>query len=249
MALKRHGIAQPPGRLALERLRCHVIQRNRLEDVPVFILESVLELQFEYRRCKARACPVNMWLFGYIDCTMTRTDLTDQEWERLESKLPSSQGKQGGQYQDHRRVLNGILWVLRTGAPWRDLPERYAKWKTCHDRLLRWRRQGVWKHVLQAVQGEADAAGAVAWTVVGIDGTTVRAHQDAAGARHAPALAEPPAGAEKGEGAAADEALGRSRGGFSTKLHLAADGRGRPRSVCLTAGQRHESPFLGAGAG
>lgn len=129
---------------------------------------------------------------------MTRTDLTDQEWERLEDKLPSSKGKRGGQYKDHRLVLDGILWVLRTGAPWRDLPERYGKWKTCHDRLLRWRRQGVWERVLQALQGEADAVGAVVWTVVSIDGTTVRAHQHAAGARHLPARAEPPAELEKG---------------------------------------------------
>src|SRR5258707_15284022 len=127
---------------------------------------------------------------------MTRTDLTDQEWERLEPKLPSSKGKRGGQYKDHRLVLNGILWVLRTGAPWRDLPERYGKWKTCHDRLQPWRRQGVWEQVLQALQGEAEAVGEVVWTVVSIDGTTVRAHQHAAGARHTPAQAEPPA--EKG---------------------------------------------------
>src|SRR5438552_7269990 len=129
---------------------------------------------------------------------MTRTDLTDPEWERLEGKLPSSQGKGGGQYKHHRRVINGILWVLRTGAPWRDMPERYGKWKTCHDRLLRWRRQGIWEQVLQALPGEAEAVGAVVWTVVSIDGTSVRAHQHAAGARHTPAQAEPPAAAEKG---------------------------------------------------
>ncbi len=116
----------------------------------------------------------------------------------MKSKLPSSQGKRGGQYKDHRVVLNGILWVLRTGAPWRDMPERYGKWKTCHDRLLRWRRQGVWELVLQALQGEAEAVGEVVWTVVSIDGTSVRAHQHAAGARHTPAQAEPPAAAEKG---------------------------------------------------
>src|SRR5260221_4063436 len=127
---------------------------------------------------------------------MTRTDLTDQEWERVEPKLPSSRGKRAGHYRDHGLVLNGILWVLRTGAPWRDLPERYGKWKTCHDRLQRWRRQGVWEQVLQALQGEAEAVGEVVWTVVSIDGTTVRAHQHAAGARHTPAQAEPPA--EKG---------------------------------------------------
>jgi transposase len=125
---------------------------------------------------------------------MARTDLTDQEYERLASLLPSSAGKRGGQYQDHRRILNGILWVLRTGAPWRDLPERYGPWKTCHDRLLRWRRLGVWERVLQSLQGKADRAGELDWSVVSVDGANVRAHQHAAGARRQPAKAD----AEKG---------------------------------------------------
>jgi transposase len=126
---------------------------------------------------------------------MARTDLTEQEWERLAPLLPSSEGKRGGQYKDHRWVLNGILWVLRTGAPWRDLPERYGPWKTCHDRLLRWQRQGRWEAILQAVQRDADATGNVDWEVVSVDGTTVRAHQHAAGARR-PIPARP----EKGGG-------------------------------------------------
>ena len=128
---------------------------------------------------------------------MARTDLTDEEYERLAPWLPSSEGKRGGQYKDHRVVLHGILWVLRTGAPWRDLPERYGPWKTCHDRLLRWRRQGVWERVLQALEGEAEAAGEVVWTVVSVDGSTVRAHQHAAGARHEPAKADQTADAPK----------------------------------------------------
>src|SRR6266849_232610 len=80
---------------------------------------------------------------------MTRTDLTDQEWERLAPELPSSQGKRGGQYKAHRRVLNGILSVLRTGAPWRDLPERYGKWKTCHDLAFKLieSAQGHWRKI------------------------------------------------------------------------------------------------------
>jgi transposase len=159
---------------------------------------------------------------------MTRSDLTDQEWERLESKLPSSKGKRGGQYKDHRRILNGILWVLRTGAPWRDLPERYGKWKTCHDRLLRWRRKGIWEQVLQALQGAAEAVGEVVWTVVSIDGTTVRAHQHAAGARHTPAQAEPPAAAEKG-----GSHTGRRGAGSQSRRvhHQAASRRRRARAA------------------
>jgi transposase len=125
---------------------------------------------------------------------MARTDLTDQEYERLAPLLPSSEGKRGGQYKDHRQVLNGILWVLRTGAGWRDLPARYGPWKTCHDRLLRWRRQGIWEQMLQRLQGQADAAGELEWRIVSVDGTSVRAHPHAAGARRTPAKAD----AEKG---------------------------------------------------
>src|SRR5439155_16921133 len=159
---------------------------------------------------------------------MARTDLTEQEWERLAPLLPSSKGKRGGQYKDHRQVLNGILWVLRTGAPWRDVPERYGPWKTCHDRLLRFRRQGVWEQVLQSLQGEADAAGELDWTVMSVDGTTVRAHQHAAGARRLPAKAEPRADAQKGGGGGCL----RGPGPQSRRVHhQAAPRRRRARSA------------------
>ena len=129
---------------------------------------------------------------------MARGDLTDTEWDRLEPLLPSSEGRRGRPYKDHRQVLNGILWILRTGAPWRDLPERYGSWKTCHDRLLRWQRMGVWERVLQQLQGRADGQGEVVWTVVGIDGTSIRAHQHAAGARRQPAKADAERGGSPG---------------------------------------------------
>ncbi len=70
-----------------------------------------------------------------------RGELTDRAWSSIEPLLPRSGGR-GGQWRDHRRVINGILWKLRTGAPWRDLPERYGPWQTCADRLYRWRREG-----------------------------------------------------------------------------------------------------------
>ena len=87
-------------------------------------------------------------------------------------------------------MINGILWVLRTGAPWRDLPERYGSWHTCHDRLLRWRRGGVWERVLQQLQGRADAAGEIDWEVSFVDSSIARAHQHAAGARRTLAKVE-----------------------------------------------------------
>ena len=110
-----------------------------------------------------------------------RGEITDKAWERMASLLPEN-GQRGGQWQDHRKVVNGILWKLRTGAPWRDLPERYGPWQTCYDRLVRWRRDGIWDRLLEHVQTKSDAVGDVEW-VVSVDSSVVRAHQHAAGAR------------------------------------------------------------------
>lgn len=129
---------------------------------------------------------------------MRRGELTDTQYERLLPLLPSSDGKPGHPYEDHRKVINGILWRLRTGAPWRDLPDRYGPWQTCYDRLVRWRRAGVWERVLQTLQAQADAKGQVEWKILSVDSTVVRAHQHAAGARRTPAQAETQA-AQKGE--------------------------------------------------
>jgi transposase len=155
-----------------------------------------------------------------------RGELSDAQWERLRPLLPPQKPRTGRPNKAHRTVVNAILWIDRTGAPWRDLPERYGPWKTVYSRFQRWRRAGIWDRVFAALQAEADAAGAVDWEVHFVDGTTVRAHQHAAGA----------AGTD-----AATEALGRSRGGFSTKLHLKAEGTGKPMAVAVTPGQRHES--------
>jgi transposase len=110
-----------------------------------------------------------------------RGEITDKAWERMAPLLPEN-GQRGGQWQDHRKVVNGILWKLRTGAPWRDLSERYGPWQTCYDRLVRWRRDGIWDRLLEHVQTKSDAVGEVEW-VVSVDSSVVRAHQHAAGAR------------------------------------------------------------------
>ena len=86
---------------------------------------------------------------------------------------------------EHRAVINGILWKLRTGSPWRDLPERYGPWQTCYDRFNRWRRDGTWDRLLAHAQTKNDALGEVEWEV-SVDDTVIRAHQHAAGARSKP---------------------------------------------------------------
>jgi transposase len=69
-------------------------------------------------------------------------ELTDKAWEQVEPLLPEN-GRRGQQWKDYRKVINGILWKLRTGTPWRNLPPRYGPWQTCHDRFVRWRRDGT----------------------------------------------------------------------------------------------------------
>ena len=103
-------------------------------------------------------------------------------WERLQPLLPPQKPKTGRPAVDHRRILNGILWILRTGAPWRDLPERYGPWRTVASRFYRWQRAGIWSQLLAAVQAQADAAGQLNWDLHYVDGTMIRAHHHAAGA-------------------------------------------------------------------
>ena len=109
-----------------------------------------------------------------------RGELTDTAWAALKPLLPDN-GKQGQQWRDHRQVINGILWKLRTGAPWRDLPDRYGPWRTVYARFTRWQQDGTWDRLLAHVQTKSDAVGEVE-REVSIDSSVVRAHQHAAGA-------------------------------------------------------------------
>jgi transposase len=102
---------------------------------------------------------------------------------QLEPHLPPEKPWTGRSNAPHRRILNGILWVLRTGAPWHDLPRRYGPVGTVSSRFYRWRASGVWDRILAALQSEADARGEVDWDLHFVDATIIRAHQHAAGAR------------------------------------------------------------------
>ena len=120
-----------------------------------------------------------------------RHELTDEQWERLQPLLPPQKPKTGRPAEDHRTIINGMLWVVGTGAPWRDLPERYGPWSTIASRFYRWTRAGLWDRILAALQQEADQAGQVDWEVHFVDGTVVRAHQHAAGAKKAVRIRKP----------------------------------------------------------
>ena len=114
---------------------------------------------------------------------MARGDLSDKQWEQLEPLLPPQKNWTGKPSLPHRPVLNGILWINRTGAPWRDLPARYGQWETIASRFYRWRQAGVWEQVLEVLQTEADASGEIDWQIHHVDSTVVRAHQHAAGSK------------------------------------------------------------------
>jgi transposase len=105
-----------------------------------------------------------------------RHDLTDEKWAILSSLCPGQAGQWGGVAHDNRRFLNGVFWILRTGAPWRDLPPSYGDWKNTHRRFCRWRDKGIWDELLEALIVDPDFE----WLM--IDATHVKVHPHAAGA-------------------------------------------------------------------
>ena len=112
---------------------------------------------------------------------MRRYELSDEEWELIKDLLPANHGQRGRQWKDHRDILNAIFWVLRTGAPWRDLPERFGAWQTIYDRFWRWRRDGLFDKVLERLQIRLDAEGKIDWDLWCVDGSSIRASRAAAG--------------------------------------------------------------------
>jgi transposase len=104
-----------------------------------------------------------------------RYDLTDFEWNVIEPLLPMD--RRGPKPQNNRRVLNGIFWVLRTGAPWRDLPERYGPYTSAYNRFNRWRKAGIWDGLMDALVKAHDGK------VQMIDSSIVRVHQHASGVK------------------------------------------------------------------
>jgi transposase len=133
-----------------------------------------------------------------------RYDLTDFEWSVIEPLLPKD--GRGVKPKSNRRILNGIFWVLRAGAPWRDLPERYGSYTTAYNRFNRWRKAGIWDGMMDAIVKAHDGK------VQMIDSSIVRVHR------------------LRSQKKSGDRCVGRSRGGITTKIHARVDAKGRP--VC-----------------
>jgi len=113
---------------------------------------------------------------------MARYELSDQEWALIAPFFPAFSQMRGRPWKDHRCVLNGVFWILRSGAPWRDLPERYGAWKTVYNRYRRLCKDGTIDRILKALQLKLDAHGHLDWELGCVDGTNIRASKSAAGA-------------------------------------------------------------------
>lgn len=159
---------------------------------------------------------------------MKRSVLSDSAWAAIRRLLPPPTGR-GRPPRDPRVLLEGVLWVLRTGAPWRDLPDRFGPWQTVYGRFRAWAREGRLDHVLSALHRRLRRARRLDLSLWCVDTTVIRASRAAGGAPRRPGRLEPE-----------DHALGRSRGGFGTKLSLVCDGQGAPLAVAVGPGQEHD---------
>jgi transposase len=149
-----------------------------------------------------------------------RYELADNEWSAIRPMLPNK--PRGVPRVNDRRVLNGIFWVLRSRAPWRDLPDDFGPYTTCYNRFVRWRRAGVWAKIMNAFAGAHDAA------VQMIDTFIVRVHQ------HGACMTRN-----------RRQSMGRSRGGLTSKIHALVDANGLPVRLALTAGEAHDNRLAG----
>ena len=107
--------------------------------------------------------------------------LSGAQWEQIRDLLPQN-GQRGGQWKDHRLMIDALLWALSDGGRWRNLPERFGPWQSVYDRFRNWTRRGLWDRILRRLQARKMHGGEIDWSLFCIDGTVVRAHQSAAGA-------------------------------------------------------------------
>ncbi len=168
-----------------------------------------------------------------------RHDLSDVQWQLLRPLLPADASGGRPPVWSKRQIIDGIRWRVRTGSPWRDVPAVYAPWQTLYRWFRRWQRDGTWTRILAGLQTVADATGRIGW-IVSVDSTISRAHQHAAGARRDGYRQKEPPGGTTAE--PADHGLGRSRGGWTTKTHLACEQGRKVLATVVTAGHRGDSP-------
>ena len=150
--------------------------------------------------------------------------LSDAAWERMAPLIIGRPDQKGSTGRDNRMFVEGVLWIVRTGSPWRDLPEAFGDWNSVFRRFSRWSIKGVWWRIFEAMSDDPD------FEYLIVDSTIVRAHQQRRGEK----------------GGSEDQAIGRSRGGLSTKIHMVVRGLGCPVRFILTAGQKGDAPQAAA---
>ena len=153
---------------------------------------------------------------------LRRYELTDDEWNRIVTLLPpENTGKPGRPSKENRTMLNAMIWLARSGAPWRDLPERYGPWESVYSRFRKWIDAGVLDNIFRVLSLEAELE------ELSLDASIVQAHQHSAG--------------EKKRGPSSE--IGHSRGGASTKIHAIVDAYGNPVYFMISEGQRNDINF------
>ena len=150
---------------------------------------------------------------------MKRYELTKGQWERVKELLPPERArKRGRPRKDDRNMLNGMLWIVRSEAQWRELPEAYGPWQSVYARFAKWRDNGTLETIFCALSADADMENLC------LDSTYIEVHESA-----------------NGGGKTTDKAVGRTRGWLNTKLHTIVDGLGNPVEFMLSAGNDHDS--------
>ena len=152
---------------------------------------------------------------------MSIIKIKEKQWEKIYEFLRKLPEVYRGSEEKCRRFIEGILWITRSGAQWRLLPEKYGKWNSVYKRYSRWNEKNIWQMMFEYFGADPDLENLI------LDSTVVRAHPCAAGA-------------SKKHGGQEYQALGRSRGGFSTKIHIGVDALGNPVRFILTPGQIHD---------
>jgi transposase len=163
---------------------------------------------------------------------LDRLALSDAAWERMAPLIIGRPDQKGSTGRDNRMSVEGVPWIVRTGSPWRDLPEVFGAWDSVFRRFSRRSGKGVWRRIFEAMSDDPDFE----YLIVG--STIIRAHQHAAGAKKGGLKIRP----AKRRASGAVPRTGRSRGGLSTKIHLAVRGLGIPVRFAPTGGQRGDCP-------
>ncbi|WP_099913077.1 IS5 family transposase [Puniceibacterium antarcticum] len=156
-----------------------------------------------------------------MEISLARDLMSDEEWMFFEHSILTVRAPNGRKPKNHRIVLDGIFWIARTGAPWRDLPEEFGKWSSVYRQFRRWTLVGLWEQIMDAL----NESKAVPDALQMIDSTVIRAHHQAGGLKRGTAR----------------QVFGRSRGGFTTKIHLRVNAAGLPMRTEITPGQTSDS--------